>query len=1109
MQYVSPSTLSLINESASYSMSGGCWLEYNMNDLILGAKVRGPNGTDENPEGTLQITQTVNGKTYYPYKKLFPLTNIIDPRRPSSAGISYFLLNKMAPVAIPKYNVSKELPSRLYFASAKNQYKYFLAGPAENLSLPNCNINVEYPVLKTAVANVIVVKFETSYSKPVSWSIKIKNHQDVEATIFTNTVVSSSNTGVFELYYNGGLWSSPSSWSTTKFTTPSIPVDIKNITVTVSTINKANSYLGVIEIGAKYIQDVSDRVISFQASKMSSDSSSGIVPVGSVTSNALSLSLEGFDKKGIEYDKTYAFNKNNINLYKNVKMIPFNKIGSDMIFQGVFYIDSFSISEFGDIDIQGLDGAKFLQEILAPDIVIQNAPSQAIIRRLLDGIGFTSYNFNTYAKDSTDLTDTATIVPLFWYTEDTKTVWEHIQDLCRDTQMIATFDNNDILQFYPRDYLFDKTRGTNFKFRSEKKLLNLPNIMSMSKETVPSVKAVKVIYSPIISTNYSGSSDNLYVSPPSAIGAAALQSTLLATPPVTVDAPLGVVTLAPISVYSSLADTSFYNKSGYFLINNEIIKYDAIEFQYEPVSAPNTLVKKWITSDSDIAKWLGESKIGSFKSTLRYRIKERNSFNATGKGVGVGEEHKVEINKLKEEWFGSRLNLSAKTNVGDQSVFTLKQTEKQSEGPVVKEVEVSRSLLHIVTPPASKEYYCASITPDTVNISTEEYFSVGTALFFKLAKDKFGRVTGEQAVSAALGIGLDSNNLNGYILKISTSQNVATKGLESKDVQLWKIVDGKETKITDTQKTEDNSITGVSGGKFYRIDVKVSKATTGKKIFKIKFNNQLITATDESPIAINSKISLIGIEGEAAFDYAYCSSLTKNEFNSSTSYDNYGSYISASNALQNLFGDFVFTGSNSSSKAPWIKEFGPVAREIKKISTKYSTRPGLVKYPQIILNPNVTLIGYNANSFGIEAYILNNTGAFVDIADGGEKSFIVVGETITTLDPFEYIDPLLSSTKNEEQVAFESTWIQKEEEAKKLSEWMRTQWSNQQIVLTLDIFPNPILEIGDIVEISYPNNSVYSTEDTGKTAGKYIVLDIEQAYSSDPSTRITCRSIYV
>ena len=59
------------------------------------------------------------------------------------------------------------------------------------------------------------------------------------------------------------------------------------------------------------------------------------------------------------------------------------------------------------------------------------------------------------------------------------------------------------------------------------------------------------------------------------------------------------------------------------------------------------------------------------------------------------------------------------------------------------------------------------------------------------------------------------------------------------------------------------------------------------------------------------------------------------------------------------------------------------------------------------------------------------------------------------------------------------------------------------------VFPNPIIEIGDIVEISYPNNLVYSSEDAGKTAGKYIILDVEQGYSQSPSTRITCRSIYV
>ena len=1087
MQSVSQTTLDKLNTSASYSMSGGCWLEYNMNDLILNASVTAT------PAETATQTDPITGKTYQPFKKLFPLTSIIDPRRPSAAGINYFILNPNVTNSIPKYNVSSDLPVRTYFSSPKNQYKFWVSPKSGGTTLSNFSFTVDYPISRTAVTNTILVKFETSYSKPSTWSIKIQDHAGTETTISTNGVVPDN--GVFQLYWNG------SSWSTTKFTTPSAPVNIKKIIVTVNTISVANSYLGVIEVGARYIQDVSNRIVSFQVSKTSSDDSSGIVPVGSVTSNALSMSLEGYDKKGIEYDKTMPFNKDNINLYKNVKVSPFNKIGDDVIPQGVFYIDSFTLSEFGDIDIQGLDGAKFLQEILAPDIVIQNAPSQAIIRRLLDSVGFTGYNFNTYGKGDADKVDSATIVPLYWFTEDTKTVWQHIQDLCRDTQMIATFDNNDILQFYPRDYLFDKTRGSSFKFRSETKSSNIANIISLTKETVPSVKAVKVIYTPIISTNYQGSSDNLYVSPPAAIGAAALQTTLLATAPAETNADKGVVSLSPISIYSDLADTSFYNKAGYFLINNEIIEYDAIEFQYEPLSAPNTVIKKWITSDSDIAKFLGESKINSFKPTLRYRIKERNAFNATGKGISVGETHLVNIDDLKGEWTGSKLNLSAKTNIEDQSIFSLRQTDGSG-------VSISRSLLTIVAPTASKEYYCASINP-SVDFTSQKYFSIGTALFFKLAKGSNGRVTGEQFVSAGLGIGLDSNNLNGYILKIGTSQNVANKGLNYRDVQLFKLVNGVETAVSDTQKTEDTSITGVSGGEFYRVDVRVSQATTGQRVFKIKFNNAVITATDSAATTMGNKIALIGIQGESAFDYAYIASLKKEDFSGSYSYDNYGSYVGSATELKNVFGDFIAVGTASTLLSPWIKEFGPVAREIKKISTRYATRPGFVKYPQIILNPNVTLLGYDANSFGIDAYILNNTGAFVDLADGGQKSFIVVGETIAPLDPFEYLDPDLSATKNDEQVAFESMWIQKESEAKELSKWMKTQWSKQQTVIQIDVFPNPIIETGDVVEISYPNNMIYSTEDTGQTAGKYIVLDIEQGYSQAPSTKLTCRSIYV
>jgi hypothetical protein len=220
--------------------------------------------------------------------------------------------------------------------------------------------------------------------------------------------------------------------------------------------------------------------------------------------------------------------------------------------------------------------------------------------------------------------------------------------------------------------------------------------------------------------------------------------------------------------------------------------------------------------------------------------------------------------------------------------------------------------------------------------------------------------------------------------------------------------------------------------------------------------------------------------------------------------------LQSTGAIKNVFGDFLSNGwSSSLAKSPWIKEFGPVAREIKKISTKYATRPGFVKYPQIILNPNASILGYDANSFGIEAYILNNTGTFIDFADGGEKSFVVVGESISPLDPFEYIDPSMSATSTEEQVSFDSVWIQKESEAKNLSDWMKTQWSKQQTVLTIDVFPNPLIDIGDVVEISYPENLVYSSEDVGQTAGKYIVLDTNNEYGEMSSTTLVCRSIYV
>jgi cystathionine beta-lyase/cystathionine gamma-synthase len=146
----------------------------------------------------------------------------------------------------------------------------------------------------------------------------------------------------------------------------------------------------------------------------------------------------------------------------------------------------------------------------------------------------------------------------------------------------------------------------------------------------------------------------------------------------------------------------------------------------------------------------------------------------------------------------------------------------------------------------------------------------------------------------------------------------------------------------------------------------------------------------------------------------------------------------------------------------------------------------------------------------MDVFVMNNSGTFTDLANGQEKSFIVVGDQVDASDPFEYIDPSLKDIDQQEQIGFDSVWIQKESEAKSLANWITKQWSKQQKVLQVETFLNPLLQVGDIVEVSYPSNKIYSTEDSGQTPSKYVILSIDSTYDSQSvaSTQVICRSIY-
>lgn len=1124
-----PNAANAISKSSMLSMTNGCILEYNMNDIISGASITAPEGVIT---ATLTAPVAQGGYTYKPFEKLFPITSIIDPRRPKIAGVQYMILgDPSVPSTLSsgigsasKYGSSTEFAKRLYFSSTKTAYKYWVTPKASGTSLSNCILAVTYPANKTPAANKITIKFETSHSKPTSWTVKLVNLAGAESpAIYTGT--TCPNNGVVDLYYNG------SSWTTSQPTVLASGVDLSGLKLQINSIDTSEGYLGIIEISAKYMLDVTTHLEYININQNSSDSVSGIIPVGDVTANALTVDLNSYDKSYEHYDKANPFNKNKINLYKNIAVKPYTSIESEKINLGTYYIDSYNVDEFGSISITALDGAKELQYIKPPDTVTKDMSSVAIIRRMLDSVGFTNYKFNL----ATD--DTSTITPFYWYTDPNKTVWQHVQDICKDTQMIAVFDQSDVLQFYPRDYVFAKNKSVQASFRYNATADGkLPNISSISIENVPSVKAVKVLYSPQLSSAYLVNADPLYTSPVITLGAAALTADLLSTAPqvgtIGSDnyAPLGVVSLQPVVIDG--AAKQLYSYSGYLIVEKEIVEYDAIQYTYQEALSPNAVKYKWMTSESDVQRYQGLAKPNTFAPTGLYRIKGRNLFNAVSPTDTASLNHYVSTASLESSWKGQTWDSKTGILTDKQSVFTLKEVPVSKDNNLLN--PIPRSMMTIFAdnykpepnpdptlppiPTPNTKY--SIVTTGTAKFLSGDTFVLGTNMYFPLmVNPETKEATGDQKTIAGLAFSLSADNKSGYMLTIGTSQN-ASVDKNYRDINFYKIVDGKPVPMTNSQKDTDGTIiTNINGGQLYRVDIRASYSipsggTTKVLALKILINNKKFAVVDTNPpSALTEKLGLLSLQGTSAFDYMYASSTTKEEFLSNDNFNLYKGFLGGESAVIKNFGDFAFSSGNKISAPSWLTEFGPVARELRRIKTRYST-PGFPRFPQLVNNEDVTIVGSSFDSFTMDIFVMNNSGAFTELANGKEKQFVVVGDFVVPSDQFEYADPSLTDVDKQEQIGFESTWIQRESEAIALSKWISEQWSKQQKVLTIETFINPLLEIGDVIEVSYPLNKIYSSEDTsipsGYAASKFVILALDSTYDKDspPTTSITCRSIY-
>jgi hypothetical protein len=227
---------------------------------------------------------------------------------------------------------------------------------------------------KPAVSNKIVARFEKTHALPSNYTMTITYSDSTTAVVGPSSVNSS---GQIVLYYNGTAWSStePSEYATPKL--------IKSIRLQ-ATNPGGGKVLGVIELSARWIKDISSDIVSLNIQKESSSSSEDILPVGKITANSLSMDIVKYNESNVEYisySRSSNFDIAKTYLVKNAEIKPYFSVyhsagtygsaGSlyDKVPQGSYYIDSWSIGEYGEVSVNSLDGAKYLMETVAPDIL--------------------------------------------------------------------------------------------------------------------------------------------------------------------------------------------------------------------------------------------------------------------------------------------------------------------------------------------------------------------------------------------------------------------------------------------------------------------------------------------------------------------------------------------------------------------------------------------------------------------------------------------------------------------------------------------------------------------------------------------------------------------
>lgn len=331
-------------------------------------------------------------------------------------------------------------------------------------------------------------------------------------------------------------------------------------------------------------------------------------------------------------------------------------------------------------------------------------------------------------------------------------------------------------------------------------------------------------------------------------------------------------------------------------------------------------------------------------------------------------------------------------------------------------------------------------------------------------------------------------------------------------------------------------------------DLAVEYELVGKTLkFHLYLNNKyLATVEDKSPLKQYKNMALF-VRGSSKLMFEHVYALNENYSKTNGSSSAPVTYLSKSgpsndqlrvqsiaSAIQKTYLNGI-SSSSSPDHVMFYDEFGTIMREAAYFNVKYDKAyPAL--YARLAPTTNnlqgYAVSGFNADAYGAEFLVFNVTDTILNLDNTTGNYLQIYGitftqqsDTILTVDDYfsqkgdlsnpqfdngSYVNvannkiynAIKSSRLNygRKEFAINAPYLQNLDNAYRLMGWMVSKIGKPKRSVAVQIFHNPMIQLGDIVSIDYTNKDnvlIFSADPGNENYATFVVYCIEQSRSSE------------